>query len=739
MKKSTMVVLAVCVMEVSNFASADIFGTGSNQFTIDFVPISGDTNPTSGYGIVNYDYRMSTNEITNDQWNKFQNEYGSVTGSPTNAYNGSSYWTGADVPTNSVSWYEAAQFVNWLNSSTGHQVAYKFTGTQGTDDYTFTPCVTGDDGYNANNPYRNSNAYYFLPNEDEWVKAAYWNGTMLQTYATSDNSLPIEDVDSNYGFEYDSQPWDVGSGSEELNGTFNMMGNVAEWLESPYYSGDYLSGSYRGVRGGSYNSYDDLYLRSSRRSNSTPSNEINTTGFRIASVHEPATLLLIGLEIEGPSEVAEESSVQYTAIAVYDNNSTEDVTDQAIWTVVADNYADINGFGLLNTYELVMPTEDTTIYAQYEEGNDVVQAEKDVQIYALCTKGAIELDGIDDFVRLPYNEPVWLPEHNFSISLWAYCERDYGVAMGPESFLDLNNAEEGSYNGENGCHLLRNTSNGKILFRMATLTDVDDNLLSESSIEPGRWYHIVAVRDGGWQGIYIDGQLDNSRTCTTDPIKYQGTYDNDSVTIGKSSSKANPSSDFLKGFVDEVMIFNRALSSGEVTDLMYFGISSDPNLVGYWAFNEGQGQIAYDSSGNGNDGYLGDDPCNADSADPCWVETGAPSRCTASQMIARNVSGALDDKAAAAELIDSALEKEKASAKLLIDGTKRSKKSRRERWNSLWSAREIYRSIGFEYQCRDKLLDSIEALERALQWLFDEAVSTQPGKQGKAINSSERK
>ncbi len=94
----------------------------------------GATNPTSGYGIVNHDYRMGTYEITNDQWNKFKAAYGTVTGDPSDAYDEDFYnWHGHDdVPTNNVSWYEAAQFVNWLNTSTGHQAAYKFTGTQGT-------------------------------------------------------------------------------------------------------------------------------------------------------------------------------------------------------------------------------------------------------------------------------------------------------------------------------------------------------------------------------------------------------------------------------------------------------------------------------------------------------------------------------------------------------------------------------------------------------------------------------
>ncbi len=117
-------------------AQADTFGTGGNQFTIDFVPISGSTNPTvaqtvagqlDGFGIVDYDYRMAVYEVTNAQWDKFEASLGvPVTGDPSSAYDESFYdWrTGTtNVPTNEVSWYEAAQFVNWLNPSTGHQAA----------------------------------------------------------------------------------------------------------------------------------------------------------------------------------------------------------------------------------------------------------------------------------------------------------------------------------------------------------------------------------------------------------------------------------------------------------------------------------------------------------------------------------------------------------------------------------------------------------------------------------------
>ena len=290
----------LCVL--ANIASADTFGTGSNQFTIDFVNISSATNPTSGYGIVNNYYRMGTYEITNDQWNKFVNAYGTVTGSPSSAYENSSYG-GTNAPTNRLSWYEAAQFVNYLNTNTGHMGAYKFTGTQGTGDYTFALWDVTDTGYDASNPYRNSGAFYFLPTEDEWVKAAYWNGTNLQNYATkAGESLTQGDGTSGTGWNYwddghATDPlgaWDVGSGSEELNGTFDMMGNAFEWMESPYNTIDYLSGSYRCFRGGSYD-WNKNQLTQFARANGDPSIEYFDHGFRVASIPEPATLLLLGL------------------------------------------------------------------------------------------------------------------------------------------------------------------------------------------------------------------------------------------------------------------------------------------------------------------------------------------------------------------------------------------------------------------------------------------------------------
>ncbi|MFH1417085.1 MAG: SUMF1/EgtB/PvdO family nonheme iron enzyme [Planctomycetota bacterium] len=286
----------------SGSVRADAFGTGGSQFTIDFVSISGDTNPVSGIPAgsgftfvgVDNDYRMGTLEITNDQWDRFKTELGvPVTGDPSDAYDQDPGWTGTNRPTNGLSWLEAAQFVNWLNTSAGHQAAYKFTGTQGTSDYTLSIWST-EEADNGTNLYRHKDSFYYLPTEGEWVKAAYWNGTELQTWATTDDSQPVVGVDSNYGqsYPFDAGPWDVGTGNAELNGTFDMMGNVWEWMESPS-SEDFGTDSPRSMRGGTY--ADAAYrLASSARFANYPAYEEYHFGFRVASeVPEPTTLSLL--------------------------------------------------------------------------------------------------------------------------------------------------------------------------------------------------------------------------------------------------------------------------------------------------------------------------------------------------------------------------------------------------------------------------------------------------------------
>ena len=132
------------------------------------------------------------------------------------------------------------------------------------------------------------------------------------------------------------------------------------------------------------------------------------------------------------------------------------------------------------------------------------------------------------------------------------------------------------------------------------------------------WHHIAGTYDGNTLKIYVDGMEEGS---TFDITGLPDDYDS-AKYIGRSHNTSGLQP-YFGGIIDEVAIYDRALGASEIEDIYHCGVIADANLVGYWDFEEGEGQVAADSSGNGNDGQLGSDP-NADSADPAWAASEVP-------------------------------------------------------------------------------------------------------------------
>ncbi len=290
-----------CWASMASDAWSDAFGSGANTFNIEFVTIgnpgniadtSGNPNPA---GKVGYTYRTGKYEISGQMIDK-ANALGGL-GIVKDA-------RGPDKPATSMSWNEAARFVNWLNTSTGSTPAYKFALQPGEAGYLANAHIelwtVSDAGYNPNNLYRNSLASYFLPSIDEWYKAAYYN--------------PINGVYYDYPTGSDEEPTRVASGTSAGTavwccvgpaditlagglspyGTMGQGGNAQEWVETDFdlVNGPILSSSARGVRGGHWNNYSSA-LWSSITSLNNPSFADSTNGFRVAStIPEPSTLLL---------------------------------------------------------------------------------------------------------------------------------------------------------------------------------------------------------------------------------------------------------------------------------------------------------------------------------------------------------------------------------------------------------------------------------------------------------------
>lgn len=289
---------------VPSVVSADIFGTGLNQFEIEFTTI-GDAGNTaapdkwvSGLGTVNYVYGIGTYEISRSMVEKANNLGGlGLTLAPMSGVTGGPR---PEMAASGLNWYQTARFVNWLNTSTGNAPAYKFNDT------TFALWQAGDAGYDPNNLYRNSQARYFLPSENEWYKAAYYDAATnsYSKFATGSNDVPASvtsGVAANtavYNLPRSQGPADIMlAGGRSFYGTMGQSGNLFELLETEYFRVNDPN-ALRVQRGGDWTTDDIHYISRTISGGITSSTSQDSLGFRVAtnfsSIPEPASGLLLG-------------------------------------------------------------------------------------------------------------------------------------------------------------------------------------------------------------------------------------------------------------------------------------------------------------------------------------------------------------------------------------------------------------------------------------------------------------
>ena len=121
-------------------------------------------------------------------------------------------------------------------------------------------------------------------------------------------------------------------------------------------------------------------------------------------------------------------------------------------------------------------------------------------------------------------------------------------------------------------------------------------------LQPNNWYHIVLTFEAGNKAVlYLNGVNVREEAIDNEGLGFWGTTFSLGRLLDGSGSRL-----FVTGNLDEVVIYNRALTAEEVKDhynaSMGKEIVPDQSTVGLWHFNEGSGGTAIDASENGNDG-----------------------------------------------------------------------------------------------------------------------------------------
>jgi len=258
------------------------------------------------FGAVGYEFRIAKYGVTNAQYTAFLNavaatdtntlydksmsfvsSFGGITrsGSP-GSYSYIAVVGRENMPVNHVSFWTATRFVNWLHNG-------QPSGSQGnttTEDgaYTLT-----EDGIANNTVARNAGATVFIPSEDEWYKAAYYDPGAMKyfDYPTGSNTPPACAAPTaaantaNCNDAAAGDLTDVGSytGSPSPYGTFDQGGNVWEWNEAS----DIFDYDVRHIRGGIFYENPGNFAAETRFS-FFPYNEDFHVGLRLASPPESA-------------------------------------------------------------------------------------------------------------------------------------------------------------------------------------------------------------------------------------------------------------------------------------------------------------------------------------------------------------------------------------------------------------------------------------------------------------------
>ncbi|MFF7308213.1 exo-alpha-sialidase [Streptomyces sp. NPDC008137] len=166
--------------------------------------------------------------------------------------------------------------------------------------------------------------------------------------------------------------------------------------------------------------------------------------------------------------------------------------------------------------------------------------------------GALSFDGTDDAVRLPYRSRLPLGEGDFTASLFFR----YTATTGEQPFLWMGGIGSTQpqiwLRGEPASNRVR----GLITTRSGATTVRSASVWTDGAHNDGRWHHLALRRGGGQLTLFLDG----APLTTADAPGSVSRNSPFGVHIGqRMDSRA-----FLSGAIDDVRVWNRALSDEEL-------------------------------------------------------------------------------------------------------------------------------------------------------------------------------
>ena len=178
--------------------------------------------------------------------------------------------------------------------------------------------------------------------------------------------------------------------------------------------------------------------------------------------------------------------------------------------------------------------------------------------------------------------------NQFTVATWFKTSSDFAS----DAFIVNKGGAGSDSSGQNLNYGIWMTSTEKVKVGFETSSGADQYVTSVNSFDDGQWHYAVVTNDGTNVILYVDGVQAGSKSTAGASPESIGTKP---VRVG-ANSRVTPATNFFTGEVDEVRIWNTALSASQVTAA--FGGTFAPGHILHLPFDSQSltGTYVYDPS-----------------------------------------------------------------------------------------------------------------------------------------------
>ena len=301
----------------------------------------------------------------------------------------------------------------------------------------------------------------------------------------------------------------------------------------------------------------------------------NITGMRVDLTNLGSILDNLRIKIKGTSaEILDESKAEFEGFTTvyYLNTNFSNVGSHQF------NFS--NNFAWDGTENLIVEFTHngeagapSTINSETIENHGIASFSDD---FSLQVTG-------NSYVSIP---SLTTPPDNFTIEWWAY----------PNSLKAWNQSLAAG--SDWGGFRYHTTPNGGVYIGTDVNTRLTPTNIPDGTVEVDKWQHFAFTFENGTGKFYKNGILLATKSGMLAPVSWNG------FTIGVNSATSS-----IDGKVDEVRIWNEALTLSSINDYLYKSVDTEhqnfSDLLAYYKFNDGAGDIVIDETGGHNGSIQG--------------------------------------------------------------------------------------------------------------------------------------